>query len=232
MLVVGTFVITFLVVAAIGYFFLLQEDGSPPEPSTFGSPGQPRASQVADPELRDKMVHTINWLRRILGEGPLPANLRPLTDRPAPGVGVKLLLAVVLLVVSIGTVLGLTALMLQLAKWTLFPVIDALVPVFWSIFVREGGATFLAVVVFVLGVRLSRLVRRPSRFRAGAGLIALALLTFWPLQRGAAMIEARFWEVNAIAHGLAFFASLTLMAAGLETMRRAFNTQEQDSWEI
>ena len=258
LIVAGTFVVTFLIVCGIAYLLLSRRTADPSQvrrsvrrrPREFGlaedpQPDPPDGSasitgsddDVEALRLRDKMFHTITWLRKLTGAKPLPASALPANAVPpgdprAPGLGVKVLLACVLLVVSVGTVLGMIAVLLQVAKWTLFPAMDAVLPLFWSIFTRPGGAGFLALLVLALGFTLAKRFRRPRRFFIGAGLIALGLVTFWPMQYGAAKIKSPFWEYNAILHFLGFFISLTLLAAGLETMRRASNTPSDDFWEI
>jgi hypothetical protein len=102
---------------------------------------------------------------------------------------------------------------------------------FWAVFFRPYGAFVLGFVVLVAGLPLSKRFRRPSRFRAVV-LVATALATFWPLQYAAGLFDFRFSEWEAILHVGAFLFSVSLLGAGLETMRRANNTQVDDSWEF
>jgi len=88
----------------------------------------------------------------------------------------------------------------------------------------------LAVVVLAVGLPLARRFRQPARFRTGVVVVAIALVTAWPLQYLAASFDLPFWEYNAALHALALFVSLCLLSGGLETMRRASNTPEDDSW--
>jgi hypothetical protein len=90
----------------------------------------------------------------------------------------------------------------------------------------------LAVAILAIGLPLARRFRRPGRFRTGVVVLALAFATFWPLQYLAASFDLPFWEYEAVLHGLAFFISLCLFSGGLETMRRASNTPQDDSWEF
>jgi hypothetical protein len=90
----------------------------------------------------------------------------------------------------------------------------------------------LAVAVLAIGLPLARRFRRPARFRVGVVLVAVAFATLWPLQFLAASFDLPFWEYNAFLHGLALFISLCLLSGGLETLRRASNTPEADSWEF
>ena len=223
-LAVATFVVTSLIVGAIGYLLLLRgPDPRDDNASPSDDNGRSRALQA-------KMVHTINWLRAIRGEEPL-TNAMQAASGPPPGLGLKLLLAAVFIAISVAIFLGVIAVMLQLFRWTVYPVLDAAAPLVWSMFLREGGAELLALLVLIVGMPLARRFRRPGRFRAGAILIALSLVTFWPMQRAAASMTFRFWEYNAILHVLGLLMSVTLLAAGLEAMRRAVNTPEQDSFE-
>lgn len=87
-----------------------------------------------------------------------------------------------------------------------------------------------AAAVLVFGLRLARRFRRPARFRAGVITIALAVVTFWPLQLVAAGVELGYREYNVFLHGLAFFISVCLFTGGIEAMRRASNTPQADLW--
>ena len=149
-----------------------------------------------------------------------------------PSPAVKIATSIAIVVVGAGVVLGIIAVMLQLAKWTLFPTMDFVAPRVMGIFLRPGGAAFLAIVVILIGIPLSNRFRRPARVRAGIALIALALITFFPMQYFAASRTMPFPEFKTALHFGALFISLTLFAAGLETMRRSRNTREDDSSEI
>jgi hypothetical protein len=52
------------------------------------------------------------------------------------------------------------------------------------------------------------------------------------LQYLAGSVDLGFREFTALLRVAGFFISATLFAAGLETMRRATNTPEDDSWEF
>ena len=103
---------------------------------------------------------------------------------------------------------------------------------FWAIFFKPYGAFVLGFVVLVAGLPFSKRFRRPVRFKTGVGLVAAALVTFWPLQYVAGRFDFRFWEWNAILHVGAFLFSVSLLGGGLEMMRRANNTPADDSWEF
>ena len=156
----------------------------------------------------------------------------PVTAEPALTPTRRIARTIGLIVVGTGITLACIALILQGAKWTLFPVMDALAPILLDIFLRPGGAALLALVVILAGIPLSRRVRRRDRFRAGIALIALALVTFWPMQYLAASRTMPFPEFTAGLHWGAFFISLTLFAAGLETLRRSWNTPKDDASEL
>ena len=89
----------------------------------------------------------------------------------------------------------------------------------------------MAALIVVVALPLARGYRRPARFRAGVIAIALALATFWPLQYLAANLELGYREYNMFLHGLAFFISICLLTGGVEGIRRASNSPEDDSWE-
>jgi hypothetical protein len=90
-----------------------------------------------------------------------------------------------------------------------------------------GGALLVA------GLPLARRFGRPDRFRVGVVALALAFATFWPLQYVAASIKLLpNWEWNAAMHVAAFLVSGCLLSGGLESIRRASNTPEDDAWEF
>lgn len=84
----------------------------------------------------------------------------------------------------------------------------------------------------LLGLPLARRFCRPQRFRIGIFVLAVAFMTFWPMQYAAAGVALPFWELNAALHLLGFFISGALLSGGLETIRRARNTPRDDSWEF
>jgi hypothetical protein len=101
-----------------------------------------------------------------------------------------------------------------------------------AVILQPEVLTVLGVVVCVVGIRFAGRFRRPSRFRGGIIAVALALVTFWPLQYLAAGVDLPYREYSVFLHGLAFFLSLCLLSGGLEAIRRANNTPEADSWEF
>ena len=96
---------------------------------------------------------------------------------------------------------------------------------------RPESPLAVAVLIVVVALPLAGGYRRPARFRAGVIAIALALATFWPLQYLAAHLELGYREYNIFLHGLAFFISICLLTGGVEGIRRASNSQKDDSWE-
>jgi hypothetical protein len=110
------------------------------------------------------------------------------------------------------------------------PVIPLLRPVI-PLLLRPEGPLAVAALIVVVARPLARRYRRPARFRAGIIAIALALATFWPLQYLAANLELGYREYNMFLHGLAFFISICLLTGGIEGIRRASNSPEDDSWE-
>lgn len=222
---VAAFVATFILVCAIAWTAGL-----------FGQKNRhatPKAPAVAStqPSVQEQMLHTIQWLRRVIGAKPMTMRVS-LNDQRAPSLGVKVALTIALVLIGGVVTLALIEVMLRLAGWTLFPVMDFIAMIAGSIFVRPGGAALLAMIVILIGVPISKRVRRPDRFRAGIALIALALVTFWPMQYFAATRVAPYPEYKTVLHGLALFISVTLFAAGIETLRRSFNKPEDDFWEV
>ncbi len=131
-------------------------------------------------------------------------------------------------ILSFFILIGIARLSLSLFE----PFLAWLAAQFWAVFFKPYGAFVLGFVVLVAGLPFSNRFRRPSRFRTGVVLVAAALVTFWPLQYGVGLFDFRFWEWEAILHVVAFFFSVSLLGAGLESMRRANNTPEADSWEF
>lgn len=218
-LVGGAFVGTFLAVCLIAYLLL--------------------SKQVADA----KRAPT----RRQAGATPARVGYgrRPAADPAAtvsqlgphsPGAGRRTRLGVlstlVALTMTLGVVVGVIYALVTATNhldllFFLFRGLPAVPPRFqWAI------PPVLAVAILAIGLPLARRFRRPERFRMGVVLVALAFVTFWPLQYLAASFDLPFWEYKAVLHGLAFFLSLCVLSGGLETMRRAGNAPHDDSWEF
>jgi len=113
-----------------------------------------------------------------------------------------------------------------LGMW-LEPVTRPVIP----LLLRPESPLAVAALIVVVALPLAGGYRRPARFRAGVIAIALALATFWPLQYLAARLELGYREYNIFLHGLAFFISICLLTGGVEGIRRASNSQKDDSWE-
>ena len=154
---------------------------------------------------------------------------------PGPRQPSKIAVAAVLVTMTVVTLLAVAA-FAKVSLWILDPVLDPVARVvagwFFVIFLRPQGAALLGVLALVAGLPFAKRFRRPSRFKTGVVLVALALGTFWPLQYLASRFAFPFWEWKAALHILAVFLSITLLSAGLEAMRRANNTAEDDSWEF
>lgn len=151
---------------------------------------------------------------------------RPLT------IGVRVLLACVMIVVAVGVFFAVIAVALRLGNWVLEPVIGWAFQLIFPLLLTLEGSLIVAAGIIVLGLPLAKRFRRPERFRHGVLVLALAPATLWPLQYLAGSVDLGFWEFTALLRVAGFLISATLLAAGLETMRRATNTPEDDSWEF
>lgn len=186
--------------------------------------------------LQGKTVRAIQLLRERTGADFNQAHtavnaLLPSAHRmrAAGGGGVSvLLICAVILGLAVATIVVVLAAAGQLAAWLLQPVSWALL----VLLVRPETSLLLAVAILVFGLRLARRFRQPARFRAGVITMALAVVTFWPLQFVAGSLQLGHQEYNMFLHGLAFFISACLFTGGLEAMRRANNTPQADSWEF
>lgn len=216
LLVAGVFVGTFLIVCLIAYLILSRPGADPkwsptrratPTPVGYG----PRSTADVEGNVRKPGVIP-PAAGRMTHLGVLPALLALVVTL---GVMLGVIYAAVTAINHLDTLLsplrGVPAVPLRF-QWAIPPV--------------------LAAAILAIGLPLARRFRRPKRFRTGVVLLALAFVTFWPLQYLAASYDPPFWEYKAVLHGLAFFISLCLLSGGLETMRRASNTPQADSWEF
>ena len=144
------------------------------------------------------------------------------------------LLGAILFAVVLATIIVLVTAVNDLVPLIFRPVVVFLEPVveplILLLFLPEVPVAVGAVIV-VVALPQARRYRRPARFRAGVIAIAVALATFWPLQYLAANLELGYREYNMFLHGLAFFISICLLTGGIEGIRRASNSPEDDSWE-
>ena len=189
--------------------------------------------------LQGKRVRAIQLLRERTGADFNHANdavtaLLPKAYRGrARGLPLWLIGAILLAVVLTTTIVVVFAvnhllplILRPLAVW-LEPVTRPVIP----LLLRPEGPVAVAALIVVVALPLARGYRRPARFRAGVIAIALALATFWPLQYLAANLELGYREYNLFLHGLAFFVSICVLTGGIEGIRRASNSPEDDSWE-
>lgn len=148
---------------------------------------------------------------------------------PVPLVGAALLaiIAAILFVVARTTDRLLPVFFRPIAV-VLRPVVEPFAP----LLLRPEVPPVVAVVVLAVGLPLAPRYRRPTRFRRGVIAIALALATFWPLQYLAASLELGYEEYQMFLRGVGLFISVCLLTGGIETIRRASNTPEADSWEF
>jgi hypothetical protein len=246
LLVTATFVVTFLIVCAVAYLLLVTRSADPNAASQRGSKAgnaperigrrSKRVAVVDDDAgqvpLREQVVRTIKWLRGMTATGQAPANALPASPHRVPGLGVRVLLACVMLVLAAAAFLLVIAGMNQLFAWFVQPVIGYVFDLILPLLLTLEGSLLVATGVLLLGLPLARRFRRPERFRLGVICVTLAIATFWPLQYAAGSVELPFKEYNVALHGLALFASLCLLTGGLEAMRRASNTPDADSWEF
>ena len=153
------------------------------------------------------------------------------TGRRSPNLLTLLLFLAVLVAVAGGVIYGMSFLGLR--------VLEALQPILGSIAARlapslfsQTGLVILGVLTLAIGLPRARRFRRPARFRGGVIALALAFITFWPLQFLAARFELPYAEWSVALHLLSGFISICLLTGGLEAIRMASNTPEADSWEF
>lgn len=73
-IIAGTFASTFLIVGVIACLVLAKRGANPGGP-LVGGPVAPVAATDDDANairLREKIFHTINWRRKLMGKAPLP----------------------------------------------------------------------------------------------------------------------------------------------------------------
>jgi hypothetical protein len=245
LIVAGTFVATFLIVCVIAYVLLSRRSVDPNRASHSRSEAGNVSARMSrrreagarpDDDVKlalHKVTRIIEWFQHGSGANQAPSNALPPSAHGVPGSRVKVVLLVcAMLVLAVAAFYAVIAVFLQLGNWFLEPVIGYAFDLILPFLLVPEGTLFLAGVVLILGLPLSRRFRRPDRFCAGVVAIALALATFWPMQHVAASVELGFREYNVILHGLALFISLSLLTGGLEAIRRACNTPKDDSWEF
>jgi hypothetical protein len=245
LIVAGTFVATFLIVCVIAYVLLAgrRVDSKTASHSRYED-RQPAARIVRrrtasarpDEDVKialHKAIRIIQWFQHGSGAKQAPSTARPPSAHHVPASRVKVVLLVcAILVLAAAAFFAVIAVFLQLGNRFLEPVIGYAFDLLLPYLLVPEGTLFLAGAVLLLGLPLSRRFRRPDWFCGGVVAIAVALATFWPMQYFAASVELGFREYNVLLHGLALFISLTVFAGGLEAMRRASNTPEDDSWEF
>jgi hypothetical protein len=96
---------------------------------------------------------------------------------------------------------------------------------------RAEVVTVFGLLVLFCGFPFAKRFRHPGRWRAGVIAVAVAFLTSWPLQYIASRLHVAP-ELTMYVHGAAFFVTICILSGGLESMRRASNTPEADSWEF
>jgi amino acid transporter len=137
----------------------------------------------------------------------------------------------ILLAVAVALIYGMSFLGLLVLRG-IQPLLDAVTPRFWVVLLSPMGLVAVGLLIIVVGLPRTRRVRRPARWRAGVIALGLAFSTFWPLQFLAARIDVSFPEFRTALHLLAGFVSICLLTGGLELIRMANNTGEDDSWEF
>ena len=123
---------------------------------------------------------------------------------------------------------GLVGLVFQPVAALLEPVLGPFMP----LLLLPEVPLVVGAVILVVALPRARRYRRPARFRAGVIAIAVALITFWPLQHLIASLDLGYREYNIFLHGLAVFLSICLVTGGIEGIRRASNSPHDDSWEF
>jgi hypothetical protein len=178
-------------------------------------------------------------VKRLLAEGKF-ARARQLAkevERPrgpaarlrAPLIAVLFL--AVLAAVTAATIYGMSFLGLAILEG-LKPVLDRVSVPLGPLLLSPVALALLGLAILVIGLPRAPKFRRPERFRRGVIVLALALITFWPLQFIASRVEVSFTEYKMALHLLAGFVSICLLTGGIESIRMANNTPRDDSWEF
>jgi hypothetical protein len=165
--------------------------------------------------------------RQLAKQGGRPAG--PASRLPGPLIGVLFL--AVLAAVTAATIYGMSFLGLAVLEG-LEPVLDRVTAPLGPLLLSPVALALLGLAILVVGLPRAPKFRRPGRLRGGVIALALAFITFWPLQFVASRIPVSFPEFGMALHLLAGFISICLLTGGLESMRMANNTPRDDSWEF
>jgi hypothetical protein len=178
-------------------------------------------------------------VQRLLAEGKF-ARARQLAkdaERPGgaaarfPGPLIAILFLAVLAAVTAATIYGMSFLGLAVLE-RLEPVLDRVSAPFGSLLLSPVALALIGLAILVMGLPRAPKFRRPGRLRGGVIALALAFITFWPLQFIASRVEVSFSEFRMALHLLAGFVSICLLTAGIESIRMANNMPRDDSWEF
>ena len=190
--------------------------------------------------LQGKRVRAIQLLRERTGADFTQANaavnaLLPKAHRGAAR-GIPLwLLATILFALVLTTIIVLVAAVNDLVPLVFRPIAVWLQPVsrpLIPLLLRPEVPIVVGAVIVLVMLPRARRYRNPGRFRTGIIAIGLALATFWPLQYVAANLALGYRELTMYLHGFGFFVSVCLLAGGIDGIRRASNSPEDDSWEF
>lgn len=178
-------------------------------------------------------------VKRLMAEGKT-ARVRQLvreraTGAPTPRPPIYFILLILLGVVTAALVLvvavvdgvverSVSAVVHRVAPWPLEP--------FAPLLLSPGFLAVVGAAILLWGLPRTQRYRRPGRFRAGVIALALALITFWPLQFLASRLPVSFAEFKTALHILAGFMSICLLTGGLESIRMSNNTPRGDAWEF
>jgi hypothetical protein len=241
LIVAGTFVATFVIVCMIAYVLLSRRSIDPHSRNERRSAAarlarRREAGVRPDGDIKlalHKAIRVIEWFQHGSSANQTPSPALPPSASDVPASRVKIVLLVcTILVLAIAAFFAVIAVFLRLGNRFVEPLIGYAFDLLLPYLLVPEGTLFLAGVVLLVGLPLSRRFRRPDWFCGGIVAIAVALATFWPMQYFAASVELGFREYNVFLHGLALFISLTVLTGGLEAIRRASNTPEDDSWEF
>ena len=99
-----------------------------------------------------------------------------------------------------------------------------------SLLLSPFALSALALAILCIGLPFARRFRRPRRYIIGIVLIALSLLSFWPLQ-GIIFAAVEQWEARWMLQILAVVFSVSLLGGGLGAVSKANNSARDDFYD-
>lgn len=157
-------------------------------------------------------------MKRLVAEGKTARGRQLLRERetgaPTARPPIHVILVVLLLVVA--TILVIVIKVFDGLLERVQPIVSRLMQPFAPLLLSPSFLAAAGVVILVWGLQRALKYRRQGRFRGGIISLALAFITFWPLQFIAARVEVGFAEYRTALHALAAFLSVCLLTGGLK----------------